>query len=155
MFRLTLAALHLLALGIGLGAVWGRARNLGSSPLDAAALRRAFSNDSWWGLAAVLWISTGLIRLFKGTEKAAEYYAGNQLFMLKMTFLVGILILEIWPMITLIRWRISLSRGMSASIIAAPGTARRIAAISYFEAILVLAMVAAAVAMSRGFGEQT
>ena len=152
MFRLTLATLHLLALGIGLGAVWGRARNLNSSPLDAAALRRAFSNDSWWGLAAVLWISTGLIRLLKGTEKATAYYTSNQLFMLKMTFLVGILVLEVWPMVTLIRWRISLSRGMSASIIASPGTARRIAVISYFEALLVLGMVAAAVAMARGLG---
>ena len=152
MFRLTLATLHLLALGIGLGAVWGRARNLSSSPLDAAALRRAFSNDSWWGLAAVLWISTGLIRLLKGTEKATAYYTSNQLFMLKMTFLVAILVLEVWPMVTLIRWRISLSRGMSASIIASPGTARRIAVISYFEALLVLGMVAAAVAMARGLG---
>jgi len=154
MFRLTLAILHLLALGIGLGAVWGRARNLRSTPLDAAALRRAFANDSWWGIAAVLWISTGLIRLMKGTEKGTDYYVGNQLFMLKMTFLVGILLLEIWPMITLIRWRISLGRGMSASIIAAPGTARRIALVSYFEAVLVIAMIAAAVAMSRGFGGQ-
>lgn len=152
MLRLTLATLHLLALGVGLGAVWGRARNLRSSPLDAAALRRAFANDSWWGLAAVLWISTGLYRLLEGTEKAPEYYMRNQVFMLKMTFLAVILVLEIWPMITLIRWRIALSRGMSASIVASPGFARRIAMISYFEVALVLGMVAAAVAMARGIG---
>jgi len=57
--RWLLAAVHLLALGVGLGAVWARGRALQTS-LDVPALRRVFYADTWWGIAAVLWIGTGL-----------------------------------------------------------------------------------------------
>src|ERR1041385_7129951 len=66
--RWLLAAVHLLALGVGLGAVWARGRAL-QALLDVPALRRVFYADSWWGIAAVLWIDTGLVRAFGGYEK--------------------------------------------------------------------------------------
>lgn len=44
--RWLFAALHLLALGVGLGAVWARGRAL-RGELDEAGLRRAFSADAW------------------------------------------------------------------------------------------------------------
>src|SRR5215210_7449591 len=111
MLRIALAAIHLLALGVGLGAVWARARALGERPFDGAAARRAFAADTWWGVAAGLWISTGLWRLLAGTEKATSYYLSNHVFFAKMGFFVLILALEIWPMITLIRWRRAAARG--------------------------------------------
>lgn len=150
MLRLFLAALHLIALGIGLGAVWARGNAL-SRPLDRAAMVRAFTADTWWGVAAALWIVTGLWRLFAGTEKAPRYYMHNDFFFTKMTFLVIILLLEVGPMITLIRWRQIAGRGTSAWN-PNPAEARRIARISYIEAALVVAMVFAAVAMARGYG---
>ena len=150
MLRLTLAALHLIALGIGLGAVWARANAL-NGPLDLPTMRRAFRADSWWGLAAALWIGTGLWRLFAGTEKASAYYMQNHVFFAKMGFFVIILALEIWPMITLVRWRQIAGRGTSAWN-PNPAAARRIARISRIESVLVIAMVFAAVAMARGYG---
>ncbi|HEV8445375.1 MAG TPA: DUF2214 family protein [Gemmatimonadaceae bacterium] len=78
MLRLTLAALHLLALGIGLGGIWGRARELAQRPLEMSGMRRAFAADSWWGIAALLWLVTGLWRLFAGTEKATSYYTRDE-----------------------------------------------------------------------------
>src|SRR5205823_4007875 len=93
MLRLFLAAMHLIALGIGLGAVWQRATAL-SGPLDRAAMVRAFRADTWWGIAAALWIATGLWRLLAGTEKGSSYYMHNQFFFAKMSFLVIILLLE-------------------------------------------------------------
>src|SRR5205085_3424699 len=95
--------------GIGLGAVLSRARALGGA-LDAGALRRAFAADSWWGAAALLWISTGLWRLVAGTEKDTAYYMQNHAFFAKMGALGILLLLEIWPMVTLIRWRIGAAR---------------------------------------------
>jgi putative membrane protein len=151
MLRLMLAALHLIALGIGLGAVWARGNAL-SSPLDLPAMRRAFRADTWWGLAAALWIGTGLWRLFGSTEKSTTYYTHNHAFFAKMGFLAIILVLEIWPMITLIRWRQIAGRGTSAWN-PNPAAARRIAKISYAEAVLVICMVFAAVAMARGYGQ--
>ena len=68
--RWIVAALHLLALGIGLGAVWARARAFQGS-LDTAGLRRSFAADTWWGIAAAIWIATGLARAFGGLEKGA------------------------------------------------------------------------------------
>ena len=151
MLRITLAILHLVALGIGLGAVWARARALGERPLDRHSARRAFTADAWWGLAAILWISTGLWRLFAGTEKATEYYLSNHIFLAKLGFFAAILLLELWPALTLVRWRRAAARGGSSWTPHAPSAAR-IRAISYLEALLVIAMVCAAVLMARGLG---
>ena len=141
------ASLHLLALGIGLGAVWARGRALRSS-LDAGALRQVFLADTLWGLAAVLWISTGLWRLLAGLEKGTGYYLQNHLFMTKMALLALVLLLEIRPMITLIRWRKTVSRGEAPDTRAAPLLAR----ISFVQAWLIVLMVFAATAMARGMG---
>ena len=62
------ASFHLLALGIGLGAVWCRGRAL-RGPLDQPGLRRVFMADGAWGIAALLWLGTGLWRLLAGMEK--------------------------------------------------------------------------------------
>lgn len=146
--RLVLAWLHLLALGVGLGGVWGRARALHDSlrdPVDERAIRRALVADTWWGVAAVVWLVTGLWRLFAGTEKSTSYYLTNLAFDAKMLMFVGILALEAWPMITLIRWRRRTREPQARD-------AGRIEVISYVECALVIAMVFAAVSMARGLG---
>ena len=145
--RWLLAAAHLLALGIGLGAIWARARALNGEP-DAARLRQAFYADTLWAVAAVLWISTGLVRAFGGFEKGTEYYLANTAFWIKMALLAIILLLDIWPMVTLIRWRVSLARGQQVDTT----HANRFALISVIQTLLVIGMVLAATAMARGLG---
>lgn len=142
-----LAAIHLLALGVGLGAIWARGRAL-RQPLDAAGVQRVLYADIWWGVSAVLWISTGLIRAVSALEKGPAYYFHNTFFLTKMVLLVAILALEIWPMITLIRWRIGAAKGTPFDGTAAPVIAR----ISFVQAGLVVLMVLAATAMARGYG---
>jgi len=151
MLRLTLAVLHLLALGIGFGAVISRGQSVLEPPTDAS-LRRVFRDDTLWGIAAGLWFVTGLWRLLAGTEKATSYYVNNHIFFAKMGMFVLIFALELWPMITLIRWRRVRGAGHSAEEVAKPHTARRIASISFVEAALVAFMVIAAVMMARGYG---
>ena len=145
MVRWLLAALHLLALGIGLGAVWARGRAL-AGELDQSGLRRVFYADNLWGLAALLWITTGLVRAFGGFEKGTSYYVHSHLFWTKMGLLVVILALELSPMLTLIRWRSAARRGERPDT----GSAPRLARISFVQAALVVAMVLAATAMARG-----
>jgi putative membrane protein len=154
MLRITLAVLHLLALGIGFGAVINRGRALLESPTDAS-LSRAFRHDSQWGIAAGLWIVTGVWRLMAGTEKTTSYYMSNHVFYAKMGLFVLIFALELWPMITLIRWRSARGRGAPATAVALRGAARRIASISYVQAALVAGMVIAAVMMARGYGARS
>ncbi|MFL6649479.1 MAG: DUF2214 family protein [Sulfurifustis sp.] len=149
MLRVILAALHLLALGLGLGAVIYRGAALREVP-DERSMGRAFRADTLWGIAAGLWIVTGLWRYLGQTEKAFTYYNHNYFFLAKMILLAVILLLEIWPMITLIRWRIAMKRGGSASVVI-PGRARLIAGISHVQALLVVLMVFAASAMARGY----
>jgi uncharacterized membrane protein len=151
LIRVSLAWLHLLALGIGLGGVWGRARALHDSlrePPDPRAIRRALIADTWWGVAAAVWIITGVWRLLGSTEKSTAYYLGNHAFYAKMALFVGILALEVWPMMTLIKWRTGKSEPHARDV-------GRIEVISYVECALVMAMVLTAVSMARGLGMAT
>jgi putative membrane protein len=143
--RWLVATIHLLALVIGTGAICVRAWSLRST-LTEKQLRTVLLADSLWGLAALLWIGTGLWRAFGGLEKGTAYYLGSTAFWIKMSLLVGILILEIRPMTTLIRWRIATRRGELFGIDEAPTLAR----ISIAQAFLVGAMVIAATALARG-----
>jgi len=145
--RWLFAALHLLALGVGLGAIWGRRLAL-LGTLDEKGLRRLFHEDNWWAVAAVLWIGTGLVRAFAGLEKGSYYYLHNGLFLGKMACLLAILALEIWPMITLIRWRSLMKKGAQP----VTSTARTLADLSAIQAGLVVVMVLLATAMARGIG---
>jgi putative membrane protein len=65
-----------------------------------------------------------------------------------MGLLVLVLLLEVWPAVTLVRWRIARKKGAEIDT----GAAARLATISYVQAALVVAMVFAATAMARGIG---
>jgi len=143
--RWLIATLHILTLPLGLGAIWARSRAL--RRVQGGDLQRVFLADNLWALAAFLWISTGLLRAFGGLEKGAAYYLHDRAFYVKMSLLVTILALEVWPMITLIRWRIAERRKATPDLSAAP----RLALISRIQAGLVILMVFAATAMARGF----
>jgi putative membrane protein len=151
MLRLALAWLHLVALAIGFGAVYSRGRALAERPLTLHDVRRAFVADTWWGVAAVLWLITGLWRLFGGTEKSPSYYQHNSIFLIKMTLFVTILALEIWPMITLIKWRRIAREGWQPD----EATAAKVKTISFVEGTILLLMVLAATAMARGYGARS
>ena len=148
LLRWLLAAVHLLGLGIGLGAVWTRARLLASATLDPMTMRRAVTADAWWGLAAILWIGSGLWRLFGATEKTTAYYLANHVFWTKMALLALILLLELRPIVVVGAWRRGLARGEPLDLRTAAGVART----SYAQAVLVILMVLAAPAMARGLG---
>ena len=148
--RITLASLHLLALALGLMATVLRGSAL-REPFTPSSLRRALRLDAIWGIAAALWIITGLWRLFGGTEKPLAYYLANHWFMAKMGCFLLIFVLEISPMVTLTRARAALRQGLDAEAIVVPA-AKRIALIGHVQATIALAMVFMAVAMARGWG---
>lgn len=140
------SALHVLALAIGLPAIFFRGRAL-RAPLDGAGLGRLFAADTVWGLAALLWIVTGLLRAFGGLEKGTAFYLHSRLFWVKLALFALVFVLELWPMITFIRWRGERRRGRS------PDTtrARALYAVSHAEMALVIVIVFVAAFMARGF----
>jgi putative membrane protein len=145
----TVSALHLLALAIGLPSVFLRGRAL-KGRLDHDGLRRLFAADAVWGVAALLWLVTGLLRAFAGLEKGTTFYLGSGLFLLKMGLFVLVVVLEVWPMVTFIHWRGALRRG------GAPDTsvARALSHVNHLELVIVVVMVFVASFMARGFGHR-
>ena len=141
------SALHVLALAIGLPSVYLRGRAL-KAPLDAAGLKRLFTADGVWGIAAVVWIATGLLRAFGGLEKGTQFYVTSPLFWVKMTLFALILLLEIWPMATFIRWRMAVGRGGQPDT----ARARELYLVNHIEMALVVLMVFVASVMARGIG---
>jgi putative membrane protein len=124
-----------------------RLRDLRRSPADAVALARLLGADSAWGGAAVLWLGTGLVRAFAGVEKQSAFYLRNGFFYVKMGLFVVVLLLEIAPMVTFIRWRIARGRGADPLAQARLGSLIRI---NDIEVALVVIIPFAASLMARG-----
>jgi len=141
------AALHYLALALGLSAVFLRGRAL-KGPLDRERLRRLFAADAVWGVAALLWLATGLLRAFAGLEKGSGFYLASRLFWLKLALFALVVALEIWPMLTLMRWRRAVGAGRAPDTSAAPALFH----INHVELALVVIIVFVASFMARGFG---
>jgi putative membrane protein len=141
------SSLHLLALAIGLPAVFLRGRAL-RGPLDSGGLARLFAADSAWGLAALLWVSTGALRAFAGLEKGTAFYVASSLFWTKLGLFLLIVLLEVWPMVTFIKWRVALRRGRAPDT----SSATRFYVVNHVELVLVVVVVFVASFMARGFG---
>ncbi|MGF6163047.1 hypothetical protein D3C80_642350 [compost metagenome] len=141
-----LAAVHLLAFALGFWAVLVRGTAFRRLADGATEVRSVLMADNIWGISAVVLLISGGMRAFGGYEKGTDYYLHQPLFHLKMTLFVLILLLEIAPMVTLIKWRIALARKVAIDT----GRAKLFARISHIEALLVLLMVVAATGMARG-----
>jgi putative membrane protein len=90
--------------------------------------------------------------LFGHTEKPTAYYWDNHWFLLKMGLFILIVLLEIGPMLALIRLRKGLRLGAAPEILVPPSMGRQVAVIGHIQATLGLVMIFAAVAMARGYG---
>ncbi|NWC94097.1 MULTISPECIES: DUF2214 family protein [unclassified Pseudomonas] len=144
-----LAATHLLAFAMALSAVLARGKALRSLvDTEPSAVRRVLIADTVWGISALVLVVTGGLRAFGGYEKGSDYYLHQPLFHVKMTLLVLILLLELAPMIRLIKWRIALAHGTKVDVHRAGLFAR----ISHVQALLVVLMMIAASGMARGVG---
>jgi uncharacterized membrane protein len=117
-----LSAVHVLALAVGLGTVYVRGRALAGS-LDESGWRQLLAADNAWGLAAGLWIASGLGRVFFSGKEPAFY-----------------------PMITFIRVRSSRRRGAAIPEFSV-STYR---SLNTIELALVVTIVFVAAFMARG-----
>lgn len=143
--RTALAFLHLLPLAIGLAALYARGRALHRLRAPEQ-LPSVFLPDNWYGVAALLWVGTGLWRAFGGLEKGTDHYLNDHWFLGKMGLFGLVFLLELMPMVLLVRWRMDLRKCRTPDLIKAPLLAR----LSFAQLPLLLLMVAMAVAMARG-----
>ena len=102
-----LAYFHYLALALGFTGVFLRGRELRkllSNPSHGT--KYLLLADNLWGVATLLWVITGALRVFGPYAKGQEYYFHNHWFYLKMALFGLVVLLEIYPMLTFIKWRI-------------------------------------------------
>lgn len=143
--RYTIATIHLLTFGLGFASCWMRAAALRRLK-DQSGVNDVLSADNLWGIAALLWMVSGLWRALGSLEKGLDYYLHSTAFLIKMGLFITILALEMKPMITLIRWRISKAKGQPVEISVAPSLART----TYIQLILLIPIATMAAAMARG-----
>ena len=112
-----------------------------------ARARQAVRCRHSWGVAAALWLLTGLARAFGHFEKAPDFYLRNGFFWVKMTLFLVVVALEIWPMLTFIRWRIARRAGRPL-----PQFDRlpRLVLVDDLQTALVVVIPFVAAAMARG-----
>jgi putative membrane protein len=139
-----LSAIHMLTLAIGFAAIVARGRAL-VGPLDESGWSRLLAADNVWGVAALLWIASGLARVFYGGREPA-FYARNGFFWMKMALFGLVFALELAPMITFVRVRIARARHLPLP--AFPVEAYR--RINTAEVALVVTIVFVAAFMARG-----
>jgi len=139
-----LSAIHMLTLALGLGAVVMRGRAL-ARPLDEAGWQRLLAADNLWGIAAGLWIASGLGRVFLG-GKDPSFYWRNGFFWIKLALFGLVFALELTPMTTFIRVRTARRRGTALPRFSVAAYRR----INTAEVVLVVAIVFVAAFMARG-----
>ena len=106
MIPAVVSALHVLGIAVSFGSLFARQRALGQRDLAATLYA-----DNFWGLSALLVIGTGLARAFGGLEKGTTFYLENPVFHLKLGLLGLVLLLELWPMASLVALRARQARG--------------------------------------------
>lgn len=138
------AATHLIGLGLGFAGLV--VRQLALKELDREKLEQLFLGDNIAGIGALLYLAAGLYRLFGELDKPLAYYTGSTAFQAKMALLVLVFVIETWPMVTFMRWRMQLARGEEPDL--SPGRTFRV--LNALEMVLLPVMVVLATSMARG-----
>ena len=139
-----LSAIHVLTLALGLGSLGMRGRAL-ARPLDEAGWQQLLAADTAWGVAAGLWMVSGLARVFRG-GKTPAFYSHNGLFWTKLALFALVFAIELRPMITFIKVRSARRDGRPLPRFSSDAFRR----INSVETALVVAIVFVAAFMARG-----
>lgn len=99
-----LAALHLVAILTFVVFLSSQAALCRIEWMNAAVVERLARLDVIYGVAAMVMIGSGLARLIWGI-KGASWYLSQPMFHIKITIVVAMAILSIWPSIMFRRWR--------------------------------------------------
>lgn len=145
------SAVHVLAVAASFVGIVGRARACGDVvDRGSVGLPAVFAADNIWGLSALALAASGLTRALGGLEKGWFFYTHSGAFFLKMGLLALVLLLELWPMITLIRWRVVRGRGGSVEEVVVVKAAATIGRISRVQLAVTAVLVTVAALMARG-----
>jgi len=115
--------------------------------ISLATARRIQRADQVYGLMAVLVLVFGFLRVFY-FEKSADYYFNNDFFLLKMSLLVVIGLISIYPTVTYLRWNANLKLDIAPQL--SERMVQKIRKIIHTELVFIIAVLLCASMMAKG-----
>ena len=115
--------------------------------LTVTSARSVLRMDMVYGIAALVLLVAGFVRVLH-TEKGAAYYFDSGAFLLKLALFIVVGLLSIYPTIRFLRWRKALREGRVPDLDA--GTRRKIRMLIHIELTLLFIIMLMAVMMARG-----
>jgi len=122
---------------------------LARGPIDGALVRRLAIVDGVFGLAALVVLVAGLLRVFY-FEKGAAYYFHDVPFLVKLALFAIVGLLSIYPTRQFLGWRRAQRRG--EAVTPDPARIATIRRVLHVEATLLVLVVLCASLMAHGVG---
>jgi putative membrane protein len=120
-----------------------------SNSISVATARRIRRADRVSGIAAILVLIFGFLRVYY-FEKGADYYFDNTFFLIKVALFIAAALISIYPTVCYARWGSELKQEIAPDISTA--TLLRIRKIIHYELIGILGILLCASLMAKGFG---
>ena len=115
--------------------------------LTTASARSVLRMDMVYGIAALVLLIAGFVRVFY-TEKGAAYYFASGSFLVKLTLFIVVGLLSIYPTMQFMRWRKALREQRLPDFDAA--TRRKVRMLIHIQLTLVFVIILMAIMMARG-----
>jgi putative membrane protein len=115
--------------------------------LTLTAARSVLRMDMVYGIAAMVLLVAGFVRVFY-TEKGSAYYFDSVSFLVKLTLFIVVALLSIYPTMKFLGWRKALREGQVPSFDA--GTRRTVRMLIHIELTLIFVIILMAIMMARG-----
>ena len=117
--------------------------------LTLTTARSLLRMDAVYGVAALVMLAVGFLRVFY-TEKSSAYYFHSVPFIAKITLFAAVGLLSIYPTRQYLGWRKSLKDNRVPAL--DDGTRRKIRLVLHIELTLLFLMMLCAAMMARGVG---
>ena len=115
--------------------------------LTLASARSVLRMDMVYGIAALVLLVVGFVRVFH-TEKGSAYYFDSGSFLLKLALFIVVGLLSIYPTIKFMGWRKALRAGRVPELDAV--TRRKVRMLIHVELTLLFVIMLMAIMMARG-----
>lgn len=117
--------------------------------LTIPSARSVLRMDMAYGIAALVLLAVGFVRVFH-TEKGSAYYFSSGPFLVKLTLFIVVGLLSIYPTMKFMGWRKALREQRVPDFEA--GTRRKVRMLIHIELTLIFVIILMAIMMARGIG---
>ena len=115
--------------------------------LTIQSARSVLRMDMAYGIAALVLLAVGFMRVFY-TEKGSAYYFASGPFLVKLTLFIAVGLLSIYPTLKFMGWRPALREQRVPDFDA--GSRRKVRMLIHIELTLIFVIILMAVMMARG-----